>query len=250
MEEAKQLAAWLRESRCTAFFGGAGVSTESGMKDYRSEDGIYHTVKEYGVSPEVILSHDFFVEQPGVFYDFYRRFFLTEAKPNPAHLALAELERRGLLQGVITQNIDGLHQAAGSRQVLELHGNAGRFSCPSCGLAGDAWVREEIARGEIPRCPSCGGVMKPEVTLYGERLDEQVLSDAVELARQADLLIVGGTSLAVSPANSLVLYFGGDHLVMINREVTQFDSRADLILRGKIGQVMTAVMEELGEFCR
>lgn len=228
------------------FFGGAGVSTESGVKDYRSQDGLYHTVHEYGVPPETILSHDFFFQNTATFYDFYRKYFIIQAAPNPAHQALAELEARGKLKAVITQNIDGLHQKAGSKRVIELHGTASEFSCVSCQKRGDtARVFAEIKQGDIPRCAFCGGVMKPKVVLYGENLYEGVAEAAVEHIANADLLIVGGTSLVVQPAASFVRYFRGKYLVMINKSETGFDGNADLVIRDSIGQVFEKTMKEI-----
>ncbi len=239
-----ELAQMIRESNSIVFYGGAGVSTESGVKDYRSEDGLYNTVKEYGVSPEEILSHDFFVRDPKTFYDFYRNYFLCDAKPNAAHFALAELEKTGKLKAVITQNIDGLHQAAGSKNVLELHGTVKRYYCSGCGCDCSD-VSPIISAGELPRCKRCGGIIKPRVVLYGEMLDETVIEKAIRAIESADMLIVGGTSLAVSPANTFVRCFMGKYAVMINQTSTDYDRRAQLIIRDKIGTVLSAVMKEL-----
>ena len=242
MDEAsvKRLAEMIDECDNIVFYGGAGVSTESGVKDYRSEDGLYNTVREYGVSPEEILSHDFFVKNPKVFYDFYRKYFLAEAKPNNAHMALAELEKEGKLRAVITQNIDGLHQAAGSKNVLELHGTVKKYYCNSCG-ADCGNVSDVILSGEIPHCKRCGGIAKPRVVLYGEMLDESVIQKTLKYIDEAELLIIGGTSLAVSPANTFVNCFHGKYVVMINKTSTPYDERADLVIRDSIGKVFTAV---------
>lgn len=236
------LARAVKESRGIVFFGGAGVSTESGLKDYRSADGIYNTVHSYGVPPEEILSHDFFFEHTEIFYDFYREFFLAEAAPNSAHLALAELEREGRLTAVITQNVDCLHQAAGSRRVIELHGSAAKYRCVSCGKAFD--LQYFKASGErVPKCSRCGAIIKPCVTLYGEMLDEMVINEAVGAISEADMLIVGGTSLTVYPAASFVRYFKGDCLAVINKDKTAVDSTADIALHDSIGKVLSEVMK-------
>lgn len=246
-EKIERLADWIQKSRNTVFFGGAGVSTESGVKDYRSKDGLYNTVKQYGVSPEEILSHSFFFAHTDVFYDFFDTYFLkTQAAPNPAHLALAMLERRGMLAGVITQNIDGLHQAAGSQNVLELHGTVRRCHCTRCNEpVSMETVRDRTTK--IPLCPKCGGTVKPDVVLYGENLDADVTGMALEAIGQADLLIIGGTSLAVYPAAGFIRCFRGDHVVLINRDETPYDGTAELIFREPIGQVLSAVMERLAD---
>lgn len=241
----KKLATLIQNSESTVFFGGAGVSTESGVKDYRSEDGLYATVKQYGVSPEEILSHTFFKTHPDIFYDFYYTYFLkTQADPNPAHLALVELERRGLLDAVITQNIDGLHQAAGSRNVLELHGTVYRYHCSSCGAEFPMQAVKELSGG-IPICKKCGGVIRPDVVLYEEGLDDATVSRTVQAIAKAELLIIGGTSLAVYPAAGFLRYFRGDNIVLINRDETPYDRHADLIFRDRIGSVMSAVIEHI-----
>lgn len=207
----KQFAKMINECNNIVFFGGAGVSTESGVKDYRSQDGLYNTVKEYGVPPEEILSHHFFFEHIDVFYDFYRKYFIISAQPNNAHKALAELENMGKLKAVITQNIDGLHQMAGSKNVIELHGTANEFYCSKCRVKGDSnEIINEIKDKNIPKCSICGVVMKPKVVLYEEPLYEGAAEKAVEYVSNADMLIVGGTSLAVYPAASFVRYFRGE----------------------------------------
>ena len=224
----------IEQSRSIVFFGGAGVSTESGVPDFRSVDGLYNQTYDY--PPEVILSHDFFVQHTEEFFRFYRdKLIVRGAKPNPAHLRLAALEKEGKLKAVITQNIDGLHQAAGSRNVLELHGSIHRNFCTRCGKS---YTLDQIAQGTgVPRC-SCGAVIKPDVVLYGEGLDQMVLSRAVRSLQQADLLIVGGTSLAVYPAAGLLDYYGGRELVLINKTETPADKRATLVLRRPIGEVL------------
>lgn len=247
MSEIKQFADMIQACNNIVFFGGAGVSTESGVKDYRSRDGLYNTVKEYGVPPEEILSHHFFFEHTDIFYDFYRKYFIIEAKPNNAHKALAELERMGKLRAVITQNIDGLHQRAGSGRVIELHGTAGEFYCPKCRAKGDSErIINEIKGGNIPGCPVCGGVMKPKVVLYEEALYDGVAEAAMEYVSGADMLIVGGTSLAVYPAASFVRYFRGKYIVIINKTETDYDQNANLVIRENIGEVFEAVMKAIG----
>lgn len=243
----RRFAGLLKSSRSAVFFGGAGVSTESGVKDYRSEDGLYNTVKQYGVPPEVILSHSFFESSPEVFYDFYYKYFLqTSAKPNPAHIALAELESRGILSAVVTQNIDGLHQAAGSRRVFELHGTVYKYHCARCGREFPMERVSEL-KGGVPRCDTCGGIIKPDVVLYEEPLDEEVITGAVTAIASADLMIIGGTSLAVYPAAGLLRYYRGRDIVLINRSETQYDSRASLVFRDKIGEVMRGAVSLLDE---
>ncbi len=242
----KHFAKMIKECNDIVFFGGAGVSTESGVKDYRSEDGLYNTVKEYGVSPEVILSHSFFFQKPDVFYDFYRKYFIADVEPNKAHKALAELERTGKLKAVITQNIDGLHQAAGSKNVIELHGTAKEFYCSRCIKTSDnEKVIKTIKSGEIPNCEHCDGIMKPKVVLYEEQLYDGVAQKAISYIENADMLIVGGTSLAVYPAASFVRYFKGKYIVIINKSETGYDSNADLVIRENIGEVFEKTMKEL-----
>ena len=218
------------------FFGGAGVSTESGIPDFRSQDGLYH--QKYDYPPETILSHTFFMRKPEEFFKFYRDKMLCDtAKPNAAHLKLAELEQAGKLLAVVTQNIDGLHQAAGSKTVYELHGSTLRNYCTHCGKFYDV---DFIANSTgVPRCTECGGIVKPDVVLYEEGLDEQVLSGAVDAIRHADTLIIGGTSLVVYPAAGLIRYFRGDNLVVINMQPTGADASADLCIAKPIGQVLS-----------
>lgn len=233
-QEQAKLQNWVDQARRAVFFGGAGVSTESGVPDFRSQDGLYRQTWKY--PPETILSHTFFRQNPEEFFAFYRAKMLPlEARPNPAHLALARLEQAGRLAAVITQNIDGLHQAAGSRRVLELHGSVHRNHCTRCGkFYGPEYIKESAG---VPRC-QCGGVIKPDVVLYEESLDGDTLEQAVSALAQADLLIVGGTSLAVYPAAGLLQYFRGGPMVLINRDQTPADSRAGLCIRRPIGQVL------------
>ena len=220
------------------FFGGAGVSTESGIPDFRSVDGLYN--QKYDYPPETILSHTFFMKRPEAFFRFYRDKMLPlDAKPNKAHLKLAEWEKEGKLLAVVTQNIDGLHQAAGSKKVYELHGSVHRNYCMKCGkFFPPDYIRD--SKDEIPVCP-CGGRIKPDVVLYEEGLDNDVVSGAVHAIAQADLLIVAGTSLTVYPAAGLVRYFRGKHLVLINRDATPMDSECDLVIHDKVGEVLSSL---------
>ena len=227
------------ESRRIVFFGGAGVSTESGIPDFRSVDGLYH--QQYDVPPETILSHSFFLTRPEEFFRFYRAKMLPlDAQPNAAHRKLAELEQAGRLSAVITQNIDGLHQKAGSKTVLELHGSIWRNRCMRCGRSYPPQTIAEDAR-PVPLC-ACGGWIKPEVVLYEEGLDEDVLSAAVAHLRRADMLLVAGTSLTVYPAAGLLRYFRGKHLALINRDATPMDARAELVIREKVGEVLSRLI--------
>ena len=224
----------VQDARHIVFFGGAGVSTESGIPDFRSTDGLYH--QKYPWTPETILSHEFFMTRPEEFFRFYRDKMLPlDAQPNKAHLTLAELEKKGKLTGVVTQNIDGLHQKAGSRVVDELHGSIWRNTCMRCGKKyGPEAIRDSQG---VPLC-TCGGRIKPDVVLYGEGLDDETVSHAVSLIRHADLMIVAGTSLTVYPAAGLLNYFRGSHLVLINRDPTPADREADLVIHDKVGQVL------------
>lgn len=218
------------------FFGGAGVSTESGIPDFRSVDGLYN--QQYDYPPETILSHTFYRRNPEEFYRFYRnKMLFTDAKPNAAHLKLAALERKGKVRAVITQNIDGLHQAAGSKVVLELHGSVLRNYCENCGEFYD--INYILASHGVPRCEKCGGPIKPDVVLYEEGLDQKTINDAVRYIREAEVLIIGGTSLAVYPAAGLIDYFQGEKLVVINKASTPRDSYADLLIQAPIGQVFS-----------
>ncbi len=225
---------WVEESRSIVFFGGAGVSTESGIPDFRGVDGLYR--QRYAYPPETILSHEFLLQHPEEFYRFYReKILILNVRPNPAHEKLAQWEREGRLRAVITQNIDGLHQAAGSKRVLELHGSIHRNHCTRCGKF---YTAEQIAATTgVPRC-DCGGTIRPDVVLYGESLDEKVLRASMDALAHADLLIVGGTSLSVYPAAGLIDLYPGDRLALLNRTPTPRDSRANLILREPIGQIM------------
>ena len=223
------------ESSRIVFFGGAGVSTESGIPDFRSVDGLYH--QKYDYPPEEILSHTFFVSRPKEFFRFYRDKLLPlEAKPNAAHIKLAEWEKKGKLIGVVTQNIDGLHQAAGSRLVYELHGSIHRNYCQTCGkFFPPEYIRD--CEDPVPLCP-CGGRIKPDVVLYEEGLDNDVVSGAVNAISHADLLLVAGTSLTVYPAAGLIRYFRGKHIVLINRDTTPMDRECDLVIHDKVGLVL------------
>lgn len=238
MDEQKleKLQTWVKESSRIVFFGGAGVSTESGIPDFRGEDGLYR--QRYAYPPETIISHSFYVHHPEIFFDFYRnRMLYPNAKPNVVHQRLAQWERDGKLLAVVTQNIDGLHQAAGSKTVYELHGSTLRNYCVKCGTFYDV---DFIANSTgVPRCPKCGGIVKPDVVLYEEGLDEEVLSGAVSAIRKADTLIIGGTSLVVYPAAGLIRYFRGRHLVVINMQPTGADAQADLCIAKPIGQVLS-----------
>ena len=224
----------ISQSQNIVFFGGAGVSTESKIPDFRSTDGLYN--QQYAYPPETILSHTFYMRRPEEFYRFYRnKMLFPDAEPNRAHKALAKLEQEGRLRAVITQNIDGLHQKAGSREVLELHGSVLRNYCTKCGKF---YGLEAVLESEgVPRC-TCGGVIKPDVVLYEEGLDQHTLQKAVYYISNADVLIIGGTSLTVYPAAGLIDYYGGKKLVLINKSVTPMDSRADLVISGPIGEIL------------
>ncbi len=225
---------WLDESQNIVFFGGAGVSTESNIPDFRSTDGLYH--QQYDYPPETILSHSFYLRKPEEFYRFYRdKMLFPDAKPNRAHRALAKLEQEGKLKAVITQNIDGLHQAAGSREVLELHGSVLRNYCTRCGRSYS--LADILATEGVPHC-ACGGMIKPDVVLYEEGLDMRLLERAIAYIRRADMLIVGGTSLVVYPAAGLIDYYRGNRLVLINKSPTARDGQADLVISGKLGEVL------------
>ena len=224
------------ESNGIVFFGGAGVSTESGIPDFRSVDGLYH--QKYDWPPEEILSHTFFVRHTKDFYRFYRdKMLALDARPNQAHMKLAQWEREGKLLGIVTQNIDGLHTAAGNKKVYELHGSVHRNYCTQCGKSfSPEYIRD--SREDVPHCDACGGLIKPDVVLYEEGLDNDTLSGAIHVIRQADLMIVAGTSLTVYPAAGLLQYFRGKNLVLINRDATPMDSNADLVIHDKVGQVL------------
>lgn len=228
---------WINDSNRIVFFGGAGVSTESGIPDFRSVDGLYN--QKYKFPPEQIISHSFFMSHTEEFYCFYRdKMVLKNIKPNITHYKLAELEQKGKLTAVVTQNIDGLHQKAGSRKVLELHGSILRNYCMNCGEAYD--TGNIIESSGIPAC-RCGGIIKPDVVLYGEGLKEDVINESVKVITEADMLIVAGTSLSVYPAAGLIDYYKGNRLVLINRSATPYDNEADLLLRESLGDVFKAV---------
>ena len=237
MEPIEQLRTWVKESNNIVFFGGAGVSTESGIPDFRSVDGLYH--QQYDYPPETILSHTFYRRMPEEFYRFYRaKMLCLDAKPNAAHLKLAQWEREGKLKAVVTQNIDGLHQAAGSKVVLELHGSVLRNYCEKCGKFYDA---QYILHSDgVPVC-ECGGSIKPDVVLYEEGLDQKTLTDSIRYISEADVLIVGGTSLAVYPAAGLLDYYKGNKLVLVNKTPTPKDAMADLIVQGSIGEIFSGL---------
>lgn len=234
MDKQKELQRMIDESNHIVFFGGAGVSTESNIPDFRSADGIFREKSAY--SPEQIVSHTFFVQKPELFYQFYKdKMMFLDAKPNKAHLKLAELEAAGKLKAVVTQNIDGLHQLAGSKHVLELHGSIHRNYCQKCGAFYDAkYVKESEG---VPKC-KCGGTIKPDVVLYEEGLDDKVIREAIHAISEADMLIIGGTSLAVYPAAGFIDYFKGKYLVLINKSATSRDVQADLCIQEPIGEVL------------
>lgn len=233
-KETEQLQKIIDESRRIVFFGGAGVSTESGIPDFRSADGIYH--QKYKYSPEQVVSHSFFLKYPEAFYEFYRdKMMALDAKPNPAHMKLADMENAGKLTAVVTQNIDGLHQAAGSRNVFELHGSIHRNYCMKCGKFYDARYVKEY--NGVPGC-ECGGMIKPDVVLYEEGLDQDTIQGAVRAIAQADTLIIGGTSLVVYPAAGFIDYFRGKHLVVINKSETARAVQAELTIAAPIGEIM------------
>lgn len=232
MNDSDTLRQWIEESERIVFFGGAGVSTESGIPDFRSVDGLYN--QKYDYPPETILSHSFFMRHTKEFYDFYRdKMICLDAKPNITHQKLAELEQAGKLIGVVTQNIDGLHQAAGSKKVWELHGSIHRNYCMDCGKSHP--LQAILDSSDIPRC-ECGGIIKPDVVLYEEGLDDTIVSGAIRAIAESDLLIVGGTSLAVYPAAGLLQYFQGKHLALINKSPTPLDKNADLVLQYGLGE--------------
>ena len=233
-EKIKVLKEWIDNSNNIVFFGGAGVSTESGIPDFRSVDGLYN--QKYDYPPETILSHTFFWRKTDEFYRFYRdKMIIDNVKPNAAHLKLAEWEAQGKLKAVITQNIDGLHQLAGSKEVMELHGSVHRNYCDKC----HAFYGIDAITGcdGVPKCPACGGVIKPDVVLYEEGLDNMTITKSIQYIANADVLIIGGTSLAVWPAAGLIDYYRGNKLVLINKSQTQRETRANLVIEGKIGEV-------------
>ena len=241
MEKIETLINWIKESKKIVFFGGAGVSTESGLKDFRSVDGLYN--EKYDYPPEMILSHTFFINNTDEFYKFYKdKLDTRNFKPNITHEVLADLEEKGILSSVITQNIDGFHQDAGSKKVLELHGSIKRNYCMNCGeFYDDKYVFE--CEG-VPKC-SCGGIIKPDVVLYEEGLDTNTVNEAIHEIAKADLLIVGGTSLNVYPAASYLGFFNGKHLVLINRDKTPYDNRCDLVINDNLGKVFEEIKKEV-----
>lgn len=238
-EEIKTLKEWIAESNNIVFFGGAGVSTESGIPDFRSVDGLY--AQKYKYPPETIVSHTFLTQRSEEFYDFYKEKMVApvlKAKPNKAHIRLAELEKEGKVKAVITQNIDGLHQAAGSKEVLELHGTIMKNYCSACGKK---YSVDDVYNSKgVPKC-SCGGMIRPDVVLYEEGLDMEVMEKAVNYISNADILIIGGTSLVVYPAAGLIQYYRGKKLVLINLSETAQDRYADLVIHEKIGEVLSEV---------
>lgn len=237
-QEVQQLQNMIDESQRIVFFGGAGVSTESNIPDFRSADGLYH--QSYKYSPEQVVSHSFFMQHTEAFYEFYKeKMMILDAKPNPAHLKLAELERAGKLTAVVTQNIDGLHSAAGSKKVYELHGSILRNYCMKCG---EFYSAEYVKRSDgIPRCEKCGGVIKPDVVLYEEGLDSATIQGAVQAISEADMLIIGGTSLVVYPAASFIDYFHGKYLVLINKSDTARNVHTSLSISAPIGQILSRI---------
>lgn len=241
MDKIKRLAKIITDSSNTVFFGGAGVSTESGLKDFRSKDGLYN--EKYKYPPEEILSHHFFLEHPEEFYKFYKdKLNSLNYKPNIAHNVLAILENKGLVNTIITQNIDGFHQMAGSKNVIELHGSVLRNHCMKCNKFYDA--KKVFFPEGIPKC-NCGGIIKPDVVLYEEQLNEIDLITAIEKVKEAEVLIIGGTSLNVYPAAGLINYFKGNHLILINKEKTPYDTRCDLVIYDSIGKVMEEILKEI-----
>ena len=239
MSEIETLQKWINESSRIVFFGGAGVSTESGVPDFRSVDGLYN--QKYDYPPEEILSHTFYRRKPEEFYRFYRdKMLYTDALPNKAHLKLAELEEKGKLTAVITQNIDGLHQAAGSKKVYELHGSVLRNYCENCGKFFD--INYIIESDGVPKCDKCNGPVKPDVVLYEEGLDSNTMNGALNAISNADMLIIGGTSLNVYPAAGLIDYYRGNRLVLINMSKTPMDYKADLVIYDKIGKVLSQIV--------
>ena len=237
-EQVRELQQIVDSHRRIVFFGGAGVSTESGIPDFRSQDGLYNL--QYKYPPETIISHSFFVADTAEFYRFYKdKMLILDVEPNAAHRKLAEMEAAGRLTAVVTQNIDGLHQKAGSKKVYELHGSIHRNYCTKCGKFFDASYIK--AADGVPRCDDCGGLIKPDVVLYEEGLDQNVINGAVRAISEADCLIIGGTSLVVYPAAGLIDYFRGDKLVLINKSATSRDRSADLVISGAIGEVFSQI---------
>ena len=242
--EIEKLTQILRDSNNIVFFGGAGVSTESNIPDFRSANGLWNEKLQINLTPEQLVSHTMFIKYPEEFFEFYRdKLIYPEAKPNAAHIALAKLEEMGKLKAVVTQNIDGLHQAAGSKNVYELHGSVLRNYCMKCGAFYDEKFILE-SKG-VPTCPKCGGKVKPDVVLYEEGLDNETITGAIRAIAQADTLIIGGTSLVVYPAARLIDYFRGKNLVLINKSSTSADSKADLVIHEAIGKVLGEAVNNL-----
>ncbi len=237
-KEIEKLNEWVKNSTNIVFFGGAGVSTESGIPDFRSVDGLYR--QKYDFPPETIISHSFFMRNPEYFYQFYRDKLLVTAQPNIVHLKLADWEKKGRLKAIVTQNIDGLHQKAGSKNVFELHGSVYRNYCMRCHKFYDFDYMKNSCG--VPKC-ECGGIIKPDVVLYEEGLDDDTVSGAVEAIANADLLIVGGTSLVVYPAAGLLRYFKGDKIALINKTATDMDNMADVVIRDNIGKVFSELID-------
>lgn len=245
MNSIERLKEIIKNSDNIVFFGGAGVSTESNIPDFRSEEGLYKVKQSYGASPETILSHSYFMKDTETFYKYYKENLIyPHALPNDAHTCLARLEKDGKLKAVITQNIDNLHQMGGSRNVFELHGSVYRNYCMNCNEAYELEyiMKDENCRGEIPICEKCGGIVKPDVVLFEEGLDEDTINGAVQAIMNADTLIIGGTSLAVYPAAGLIQYFKGNNLVLINKSQTPYDNRADLVINDSIGKVFKEIL--------
>lgn len=240
IEELKKI---IDESNDIVFFGGAGVSTESNIPDFRSANGLWNEKLHMTLSPEQLVSHTYFMRYPEEFFAFYKaKLVYPDAKPNPGHIALAKLEKQGKLKAIVTQNIDGLHQAAGSKNVFELHGSVHRNYCTKCGAFYDA--NFVLNSNGVPRCTRCGGMVKPDVVLYEEGLDENVIMGAIRAISNADTLIIGGTSLVVYPAAGLIDYFKGRNLVLINKSSTSADNRANLVIHAPIGEVLSKVVEK------
>lgn len=239
LEKLKEI---IDKSNNIVFFGGAGVSTESSIPDFRSEGGLYKTKNNFSYPPEVMLSHSFFVEHPVDFYDFYKaKMIFKDAKPNEAHIALSRLEKIGKLKAVVTQNIDGLHQLAGSKNVLELHGSVHRNYCTKCGKFFDLnYILN--SKTTIPKCDVCGSTVKPDVILYEEGLDQNIIDSSVKAIKNADVLIVGGTSLVVYPAAGLINYYNGDKLILINKSSTSYDNGANVVIHDSIGKVLGSIV--------
>ena len=240
--QVEQLKKLIYENDSIVFFGGAGVSTESNIPDFRSKNGIYNAVNQYGYSPETMLSHSFFISHPDIFFKYLKKTLIyPDAKPNYAHIGLAKLEKMGKLKAVITQNIDNLHQLAGSRTVYELHGTLYKNYCVKCHKKFD--IKYVMESDGIPRCDKCGGIVRPDVVLYEEGLDGQTIYASINAIEKADILIVGGTSLNVYPAAGLIDYYKGNNLVLINKSTTPYDRRANLIIRESIGEVFKEMLD-------